>query len=384
MLLGASVRAAAYSALRAGLRPVAIDLFADLDLRAVGAVTRIDAERYPEGFLPMALASPPGPWMYTGALENRPDLIDSIAGSRRLWGNDGATVKAVRDPIALAAALREAGLPCPASRLDGRGVPRDGSWLVKPIASAGGRAIRLFVDDQDEDIVEEPSYYQERIEGESLGALYLGRGNGAELLGVTEQWLGRPGAAFAYRGSLGPRSLSEATKRQVENLGRAIRAAFGLVGLFGVDLILRDGVPWPVEVNPRYTASVEVLELALGRAFLADHRLACDRDAVAWLGDGEPGRRETRRKCVGKLVVYAPRACQVPATAWNGLTFDGDPWGLPRLADVPEPGTRFRVGDPVLTLLTSGPTLRICRARLNKRLARWESRLRTSPWCLGS
>ena len=47
------------------------------------------------------------------------------------------------------------------------------------------------------------------------------------------------------------------------------RSAFGLAGWFGVDFILRDGIPWPVEINPRYTASVEIHELASGRSLLA-------------------------------------------------------------------------------------------------------------------
>ena len=48
--------------------------------------------------------------------------------------------------------------------------------------------------------------------------------------------------------------------------------AAGLRGLFGVDFVLRDGIPWPVEVNPRYTASVEVLEFAAGIRALTLHR----------------------------------------------------------------------------------------------------------------
>ena len=54
------------------------------------------------------------------------------------------------------------------------------------------------------------------------------------------------------------------------------RSAFGLVGWFGVDYILRDGIPWPVEINPRYTASLEIHELASGRSLLPEHRHACE------------------------------------------------------------------------------------------------------------
>ncbi len=94
------------------------------------------------------------------------------------------------------------------------------------------------------------------------------------LAGVTRQWIGRPGARFAYAGSVGPWPVSILEQRRVEALGAALTSAFRLVGLFGIDFILRDGHPWPLEINPRYTAAVEVIELARGRALLAEHRRA--------------------------------------------------------------------------------------------------------------
>ena len=47
LILGASTRAAAQSAIRAGLRPICADLFADLDLRDCARV--LDVDDYPHG-----------------------------------------------------------------------------------------------------------------------------------------------------------------------------------------------------------------------------------------------------------------------------------------------------------------------------------------------
>src|SRR4051812_33753816 len=105
VLLGASVRAAASSALRAGLSPWGIDLFADADLCARCPAMRLGG-RYPQGFLEAIENAPPGPWLYTGGLENHPFLVGQLADRRPLWGNDaGALVKA-RDPDFLARAAR--------------------------------------------------------------------------------------------------------------------------------------------------------------------------------------------------------------------------------------------------------------------------------------
>src|SRR5436305_512296 len=128
LLFGASARAAAFSALRAGLRPWCADLFGDTDLRAVCPTLTLAIKEYPEGFLRAAAAGPPGPWLYTGGLENRPALVDALARRRPLWGNRGDVLRRVRSPAAVAALLHAAGLPCPEVRTDPAGLSA-GRWL---------------------------------------------------------------------------------------------------------------------------------------------------------------------------------------------------------------------------------------------------------------
>jgi len=369
LILGASVRAAAHSALRAGLRPVGGDLFADRDLCAVCPAYTVPRAHFPGGLEALAIQLPRGPWLYTGALENHPDLIARIAHSRPLWGNEGSVVRAVRDPLKVAETLRAAELPHPAVRINPRGLPRDASWLIKPLASAGGRHIVPLTTGRAH--LDRPCYYQERIDGTSLSALVLGEKTGGKLLGVTWQWVGLPDDPFAYRGSIGPWPLTQCQRDRIERLGRALTSAFGLVGLFGIDLILRDGQPWPVEVNPRYTASVEVLEMSLGRAFLADHRRACDPNAAPH----EPALRDPLPGVVGKVIVFAVKACTFP----DGETGQPSPidwFQVPRIADVPHPGTHFERGDPVLTLFAQAPDVPSCKARLQKLQAQYERRLK--------
>ena len=76
-IVGASVRAAAMSALRAGLAPVAVDLFADADLRALCPAERVTS--YPRGLAEWLADAPAGAWLYTGGLENHPVLVASMA-----------------------------------------------------------------------------------------------------------------------------------------------------------------------------------------------------------------------------------------------------------------------------------------------------------------
>src|SRR5215470_12886144 len=88
VIVGASVRAAAFSALRAGLQPWCADLFADADLQQVCPAHRLAKRQFAGGLLPLLSKAPGGPWMYTGGLENRPNVVRGLTQFRPLWGND--------------------------------------------------------------------------------------------------------------------------------------------------------------------------------------------------------------------------------------------------------------------------------------------------------
>jgi len=349
LIVGASARAAAWSALRAGLAPAAADLFADRDLAAVAPCVRVAPGAYPDGLLAAADALPAGPWVYTGAVENRPALVERLADRRPLWGCDAPTLRAVRDPLAVASALHDAGLPTPAVRLDPASLPRDGTWLCKPLASAGGHGIEPL--NAASDAAKAGVYYQFRVTGRSLSAVFVGTRGGAVLAGVTRQLVGRPGAEFAYRGTLAPWPVGAEVTRRVGAIGHVLATRFGLVGLFGVDLILAaDDTPWLVEVNPRYTASVEVIELAIGRALLADHRSAC-----LGLPLGTPVFPTRRpQRFVAKEVLFARADGAYAGDNFDPSAFAADPFRVPPAADLPHAGTAFSAGEPVLTVFAEG------------------------------
>src|SRR4051812_31240628 len=131
IILGASARAAAFSALRAGWRPWCADLFADMDLEAICPTVRLPLQDYPRGFARLCDSAPLGPWIYTGALENYPGLLRTMAQRRQLWGNSAEVVRKVRRPLALAACLNAAGLPCPRLQEAAGRADKGRSWLLK-------------------------------------------------------------------------------------------------------------------------------------------------------------------------------------------------------------------------------------------------------------
>jgi uncharacterized protein len=374
LIVGASTRAAAFSALRAGLRPVCADLFADDDLRARCTVWRVEPKDYPRGFLDVPVLDAPGPWLYTGGLENRPDLVDAMADRRQpLWGNSAAVLRRVRSPFAVREILCEAGLPCPTLRTDDA-PPPDQRWLVKPLAGAGGSGIRTWDNEASRLAAPRRVYWQEFIEGDSCAAIYVGDGQSARLLGVTRQLVGETwlhAAPFHYCGSIGPLALEPGPHRLFTQLGTVLAHGFGLKGLFGIDCILRDGVPYPVEVNPRYTASVEVIEFATGLPALALHRQAFETKSVPLQEADALGS-----PVVSKAILFARQPLCFPeqgtwaswATSFPGADI------MPTFADLPQSGAVIEPGRPILTLFRRAPTVEACHEelrRLASDLDRW-------------
>jgi len=374
LIIGASTRAAAFSALRAGLKPRCLDYFADRDLAAICTVDRVESTAGVAGMERLALGLPQAHWLYTGPLENHPDRVKRISRAHRLHGNAPESLAGARDPFRLVEVLRRQGLPYLETRPDARRLPHDGSWLVKPIASAGGRLIQRL--DHATVLHAEPSYLQRFLDGPSYSALFLASQAGeAELVGVTRQLLGAPGSPFAYRGNIGPTLVPAPLMSRLHQMGNVLCSAFRLVGLFGVDYIQHDGEPWLVEINPRYTASVEILELATHRTLLAEHLRACGMDPVELPSAGKPGVLTRKAPVVGKAILYARRNMVAPE-----IEFDDprcrDLLTVPAIGHIPWPGMEIAAGEPIITLFTTGHDLSECETRLAEQESFWQSRLK--------
>ncbi|MGP0065418.1 MAG: ATP-grasp domain-containing protein [Isosphaeraceae bacterium] len=370
-IMGASTRAAAFTAMRCGFRPRCVDYFADRDLAAVCPVERVEPGNAAGGFLAAADSHPPSGWFYTGGFENDPDLVERISRRHHLWGVGAEILRAIRNPINVARVLGADGIPSPEVRLDPTGLPTDGSWLVKPVASGGGRGIERLTNRSTRS--SSACYYQRFVDGPSFSALFIGRGGRARLIGIARQWIGVPGSPFGYRGSIGPCPISAALAGSLGALGNRLASSFGLVGWFGVDYVLRDGIPWPVEVNPRYTASIEIHELATGRFLLDEHRRACEGVSDPEPEPGPATIGNARAPVIAKRILYARRRLVMPDV--GEAEFASNPFTVPSIADVPAAGSVIERGEPVMTVFATGPDAIACCAGMMRIERCWLYRL---------
>jgi predicted ATP-grasp superfamily ATP-dependent carboligase len=232
--------------------------------------------------------------------------------------------------------------------------------LVKPRRSGGGIGVRRWRRDERLGAGE---LLQERVDGTPASLTFAANGTDVTALGLTRQLVGEPAfGADGYRwcgnllGAPG-RGVLEREDRLLASATAAATAltrAFGLRGINGIDFIARDGVAVVIEVNPRWTAAVELAERARGASLFATHVAACE------------GRLESppppSDAVIGKAVIYA--------TA-DGTAPDTDAWlADPDVRDVPSSGSALPGGEPICTVLAQGRDAAGCHAALLERAAR--------------
>jgi uncharacterized protein len=319
------------------------------------------AGHFRPGLAAAAAASVPASVVaYTSSFENDPAAVARLSHGRRLLGNPPAVLRLVRNPIELMRLFRGGGFAAPDARASPAPRSGRGAWLLKPRRSGGGHGIRQWRAGQP---VPRSGYLQERIVGLPGSIMFAADGRSSVPLGLSRQLVGdmRLGAAgFRYCGSLLASSAASLFPQQEELLERAAAVAalltreFGLIGLNGIDFIANSGVPYPVEVNPRYSASMELVERAGGISLFEAHARACDGLLPLPLALGN--------RVHGKAIVFARHDVRLGDTqGWVGHT---------ALADVPRSGDKIRRGRPICTVFAEAQSGEACQHLLLRRAAR--------------
>jgi len=372
LVVGLSTRAIAESAVRGGHPVVTLDYFGDRDQRALvenyallrdpGLDGATGAPFSAGALLRASRHLDFGAVVYISNLENHPEVVEELAQGRVLLGNAPAALYQVRDWRTLRAFCREDGISCPATLLVGEAEKATPAirWLLKPVRSGGGHGIRPWAGRA----LDEAHVLQAYIQGRPASAAFVADGQRCVVIGLTEQLIGRRelGArGFAWCGNILPLAMRPAERaavlEMVERIAAGLTRRFGLRGVNGVDLIVTDGPDgsprvFLVEVNPRYTASMELVERAYGLNVFSLHLEAmAGRLPVFSLAE----HVRSQGLYFGKGIVYARRAVTVP---------DTDGWTERGRRDIPFPGERIEAGHPVCTVLAAGEGRDACWKRL--------------------
>ena len=364
LIASVSGRALAQSALRAGLVPLVADFFADADTQEIAHACRklpgsIKGGLRWQTLYPalQALAElAPSPILglvYGSGFEDRPELLRLVAKRWKLLGTDPATVARLKAPEQFFAELGRLGIAHPptSSKSPGRG-----AWLAKKRGGAGGSHIVPRSRAKGAANV----YYQERIAGRAVSALFIANGNGASVLGFSEQWTAPlPSRPWRYGGAVSPAAISAGLSRRMTAAVMTAARAFPVRGLASADFIVRDGEPLLLEINPRPGATLDIFDRG-ARKLLRLH-LAAVREGKL------PSPPPNFRDAMASAIVYAEHGGAAPGgMAWPA-------W----VADRPEPAEWIDKNRPICTVLaragTAAAAKRLVEARRCKILCFFQS-----------
>lgn len=359
LLAGYSVRMLAELATRAGYDVIALDYFGDSDLRAtcrgVSLMRDFGGKAYNPRALVAAARTLEAPSVVYGAsFENHPALVAELARGRQLLGNAPDVLARVRDPMTLGASLRGAGFAFPETRrLASAGEDENlitcqinrftspGAWLWKPERGGGGSGVRWAGRGQSANAIA-----QEFIDGLPCSFTFVADGRHAQLIGLSEQLIGLSefgAGGFRWCGNLMPPRVSagelDAMQREATQIAVHLVGAFGLRGVNTVDFIWRSGRVWPLEVNARPSASLELFDQVFALRTFDLHVRGCRGERVV-LSSPAGG-------AAGKAVVFAKANAQVGDTSR---------WRARDMRDIPHPGEMILRGHPICTVLAFADT----------------------------
>jgi len=268
LIAAVSGRALAAAARRAGYVPLVADFFADDDTRHIAhACHKLDGLKH--GFqwrtlgpaleaLAEAAPSPLLGVMYGAGFEDRTNLLARIAERWPLLGNEPSVVERVKDPRLFFAELSRLGVPHPRTVTD-PSAASDG-WLAKRQGGAGGSHVvarQALARGKEAGRV----YFQERIEGRPVSALFAAAGDRACVLGFSEQWAApTPHSKWRYGGAAQPAELSTELTARLTRSAEQVAATFGLKGLGSADFLIDGEEAWLLEINPRPGATLDIFD----------------------------------------------------------------------------------------------------------------------------
>lgn len=260
---------------------------------------------------------------YGSGFEKQPHLLEAIAARFRLLGNPPDVVAQLKAPAYFFPLLDTLSIPYP--EVSYTRPVNDVGWLLKAAGGSGGTHIRPSGEPGAGD------YFQRRLQGVPVSALFLADGVSAQMVGINEQWLA-PAATMPYRygGAVSQTDLPQKVQQQMARWVTALTQATGMRGINSMDCLLTEHGLMVLEINPRLSATLGLYDIP---DLFERHVQACH------------GRLyplpENLTEAKAQHIVYAPHDMVIPESlAWPD-------W----VADRPEPSSMVWHDQPLCTVL---------------------------------
>jgi len=333
LVAGFSTRHVAASAAQSGYEVAAIDHFCDLDLRTC----TFTCSRFEE------LSELP-PMVRQFCRDYQIDAVITTSGAEDLQdlpvpllGTDPEVATRFLDKSRMQDFFEMNGFPVP-------GIAKPGEFpaILKPCKGSGGWRNAIVSSHEEVEAWKatfpgEPYLLQVVAPGIPASVCCVTDGKNARALAANLQILrGTDEARFGFCGSLTPFSHPMAEK--MRDMAEAIAAMSGCKGIIGIDFLVTDDQIFPIELNPRFVATLDTIERATGLNLVKIHI-----DAFQGILPEKIPCPEVF--CIRKIL-FAP----------HDLTITKDLSSLiPSVADIPTPPVLFFAGEAVISVYGEGP-----------------------------
>jgi len=372
LVVGTDTVLIATSAKEAGYTVYAADYFGDIDLRRVcsdykavieqkprKSCGRMESSFKPEAFLKMAkLLSKKyriDAILLSSGLDDCSNVLYKLNDLIPILGNHPRVIEKVREKPGFFKELKLLGVPYPEMAIvkdvyeaKTAAVEMGYPVVVKPIRSFGGVGIRMAQDSEemgkaffDVSLTSESVLIQKLVDGVHASVSLLATHEDVKVLSVNEQLLGLrlvfQREPFGYCGNTVPLYVANSVFERCKYIAEKIVFHFGLKGSNGIDLVIsKEGVPYVVEVNPRFQGTLECVERVLGINLVKSHINACVHGSLPVING------KTSTFCT-RLILYAPKRVMVPdLTVFRGVR------------DIPLPDSIIEEGEPLCSVFTGG------------------------------
>jgi methenyltetrahydromethanopterin cyclohydrolase len=319
----------AQSARRAGLKPLVIDLFADLDMQCHAEAFQQIPSLAEEHLIPSvdyfikhyAVEQV----IYGSGFEYYSESLRYLGSRLVVLGNPPETFIKLHDKPAFFSSLDKLNIPYPEVCFSAP--DSAGHWLVKPVQGQGGAGIKRY---HPEDLADSGGYWQKFQAGTQHSVLFLADGQQLQVVGFNTQWTISlsENREFIFSGIINSCDLLSGQKQRITGWLQKLVNAFALKGLNSLDFIQAGDKSWVLEINPRPSASMQLYDAGL-----------FNRHIKASQGELTDCRLHTGYR--GYQIVYAERDVLIPdAFAWPQ-------WCM----DLPESGSLIRTGQPICSII---------------------------------
>jgi predicted ATP-grasp superfamily ATP-dependent carboligase len=319
----------AQAAKNAGLKPLVIDLFADLDTQCHAEAFKHIPSLAEKHLIPAldyfiehyAVAHV----IYGSGFEYYPESLHYLGSRLLVLGNQPDIFVKLHNKPVFFSILDKLNIPYP--EVSFKAPDRADNWLVKPMQGQGGLGIKGY---HPKEPTESVVYWQKYQAGIQYSVLFLADGQEMQTIGFNTQWTVSlsENKEFIFSGITNSCDLLNEQKKLIKGWLKKLVPVFALKGLNSLDFIQAGDKSFVLEINPRPSASMQLYDADLFNRHIK-------------ASQGELIDCRLHSGYTGYQIVYAEQDILIPeAFAWP-------PWCM----DLPGFGVMCRKGQPICSII---------------------------------